>query len=108
MRRSSVVFFVLVLVTGLWVPAAAQEQPDGVGYRSASSGLSGTVSISGHLMEAVGLAERGLGLEEVAAQSPVVTFDGGLAEVELRFSAYSEAAVQDAEAAGLVVTARYP
>jgi len=110
MRRLVVLGFVVGLVTATWVPASAEtaEEPERLKGATALHHVDGPVSISSHLLEAMTLAEAGTAAVDIDARVPVVSFATGLAEVELRYDVYTEANVAAAEAAGLVVTGRYP
>jgi Ca2+-binding RTX toxin-like protein len=108
MRRLTTLGFVVALITTTWVPSAA-ETPDGrTRMAPAVAEVAGPAVISSHLLQAMALADRGAANADIAVELPVVTFAGGLVEVELRYDSYTPSTVAAATAAGLEITGRYP
>ncbi|MCP3976898.1 MAG: S8 family serine peptidase [bacterium] len=109
MRRFAVLVFVVGLVTATWAPVAAQTE-DTVRQKASAGAaqVTGSVSISSHLLDAMALAEGGAQFDAIDQQVPVVSFVGSQIEVELRFDSFTSGAVDAAKAAGLTVSSSYP
>jgi len=64
--------------------------------------------LSSHLISAADLADEGMAGDEIAAQVPVLLWDGDLVLIEITYDEVTADSVNAAEAAGLVVTGEYP